>query len=66
VGLRGGAATPAVPIAKGQLKRLKLRDFQAGSDFPLSIKRATICTVPKGAIGRARFRAYIAYDPKRT
>src|SRR4029079_1629451 len=50
------------PGAKSRLKRLKMRDFRAGSGFPLSIKRATIHAVPKGAIGRARFRAYIPVD----
>src|SRR3954451_7557498 len=48
-----------VDPAQLRLKRLKMRDFRAGSGFPLSIKRATLDAVPKGAIGRARFRAYI-------
>src|SRR3954468_12491218 len=49
---------PAGP-AQLRLKRLKMRDFRAGSGFLLRIKRATLGAVPKGAIGRARFRAYI-------
>jgi hypothetical protein len=61
-----GAAKSLSRPVEVRLKQLKMRDFRAGSGFPLTIKRATIYTVPKGAIGRARFRAYIPKDPRRT